>query len=68
MAGIRFLNPALKIILCALGMTIIGYYLYDSILAGATNDRMTIVRVLVFLGFTYLMIKSALELIEQKKG
>jgi hypothetical protein len=67
MAGIKFLNPALKIILCALGMTIIGYYLYDSILAGATNDRMTIVRVLVFLGFTYLMIKSALELIEHKK-
>jgi hypothetical protein len=67
MAGLKFLNPVLKVILCALGMVIIGYFLYESISTGTLNDRMTMLRALVFLGFTYLMIKSALELIDHKK-
>ena len=63
MAGLKFLNPMLKVVLCALGMAVMGYFIYESILSGSLDDRMTIVRALVFVGFMYLLLKSAAELI-----
>jgi len=62
MAGKRFLNPILKIVLCLAGMFTIGYFLYPSILSGNVFDGMGIVRLLVFLGFSYLLIKSVGDL------
>lgn len=67
MAGMKFLNPALKVLICALGMTIMGYFLYESLSTGALYDGMTIVRALVFIGFTYLLVKSVADLAVQKK-
>jgi len=67
MAGLKFLNPILKIALCALGMAAMGYFLYEAILTGNFSDGMTIVRALVFLGFAYLLTKSAMELSRSKK-
>jgi len=62
MAGKKFLNPILKIVLCLVGMMLMGYFLYGSIQAGEPSDRVTIVRALVFLGFTYLLVQSIKDL------
>jgi len=62
MAGKKFLNPILKIVLCLVGMMLMGYSLYGSIQAGEPSDRVTIVRALVFLGFTYLLVQSIKDL------
>ncbi|MBI5251958.1 MAG: hypothetical protein HY912_20895 [Desulfomonile tiedjei] len=67
MAGLRFLNPLLKVVLCLLGMGVMGFFLYESISSGTSDDRMTIVRALVFLGFAYLFVKAAADLVRQRK-
>lgn len=61
MAGKKFLNPLVKIVLCAVGMVVMGYFLYLAAQSGTLTDRMTIVRGLVFLGFTYLLAASIRE-------
>ena len=63
MTGKKFLNPTSKIILCALGMLIMAYFLYADLSAGAFNDRVTILRMLVFLGFAYLLVQSVREFV-----
>lgn len=61
MAGIKFLNAYVKIALCLLGMGIMAYFLYPSVQTGDFSDHLTIVRALVFLGFSYLLIQSIKE-------
>jgi hypothetical protein len=58
MAGNKFLNPLLKVVLCSLGMIVMGCFIYFSMKDGSDYDHLTIARVLVFLGFTYLLIQS----------
>jgi len=58
MAGKKFLNPIYKIILCSLGMFLMGYFIYMSYLSETMNDKLTIARVLVFLAFAYLLARS----------
>lgn len=58
MAGKKFLNPIGKIILCLIGMLVMGYFLLPAIQSGDYDDRMTIVRGLVFLAFTILLVRS----------
>jgi hypothetical protein len=64
MAGKKFLNPLLKIVLCIVGMVILAYYASPAIMAGDFYDRMTLVRLGVFLGFTYLLVQSVREIID----
>jgi len=61
MAGAKFLKPTSKIVLCLLGMLIMAYFLYPDLAAGTLSDRMTILRIAVFLGFTYLLVQSVRE-------
>ena len=61
MAGKKFLNVYVKIVLCLLGMGIMAYFIYPSVQAGEFSDRMTIARGLVFLGFGYLLVQSIRE-------
>jgi len=61
MAGKKFLNPFAKIILCAMGMLVMGYFLFPAIQSGDYYDRMTIVRGLVFLAFSFLLVRSIAE-------
>jgi hypothetical protein len=68
MAGMRFLNPILKIMLCLTGMAVIGYFLYPSISEGNFWDGLTIGRGLVFFGFTYLFVQSLRELIDRPRS
>lgn len=58
MGGLKFLNPLTKIILCTLGMAVMGYFVYGAFLNGELYETTNIVRVLVFLGFSYLLIQS----------
>lgn len=68
MAGLKFLTPIMKMSLCILGMAVMGYFLYGSIADGNFHDRITLVRALVFVGFGYLLVQSARDLIRQKSG
>ncbi|AFM23041.1 hypothetical protein [Desulfomonile tiedjei] len=67
MAGLKFLNPILKIMICVAGMVIMGYYLYDS-LAQGLYETITLIRALVFVGFCYLLVQSVGDLMKDKKG
>ena len=58
MAGKKFLNPIVKIALCSLGMVLMGYFLVPAIQSGNFDDRLTIVRALVFLVFGFLLVRS----------
>jgi hypothetical protein len=64
MAGIKFLNPYVKVAICAAGMACMGYFLYPALRSGEGTNGLTVIRGLVFLGFTYLLIRSILEIIE----
>lgn len=61
MAGKKFLNPIGKMILCLIGMLVMGYFLLPAIQSGDYDDRMTIVRGIVFLAFSILLVRSIAE-------
>lgn len=63
MAGKRFLNSYLKIVICLLGMAAMVYFLYPAIDAGTLTDRLNLIRGLVLLGFTYLFVQSVKEVL-----
>jgi hypothetical protein len=64
MAGKKFLNPVWKIAICVAGMLIMGYFLYSSIRSETFDDHLTILRALVFLGFTYLLAGSIKQMLQ----
>lgn len=65
MAGRKFLNPLVKVVLCVMGVASMAYLLYPDIMRGDFSDRLTIVRVLVFLGFSYLLAQSVKEILNR---
>jgi hypothetical protein len=67
MAGKEFLNPILKTVICIAGMLAMGYFLYPSVRSGIIEDNLTILRALVFLGFTYLLVQSIKQMIERRE-
>jgi hypothetical protein len=67
MAGKKFLHPVAKVAVCAAGMLIMAYFLVPSFLDGSFGDRTDVVRLLVFLGFTYLLVRSIMDLISKER-
>jgi hypothetical protein len=67
MAGKKFLNPVLKSVLCCLGILILGYFLYPSLVAGKIEDGTTALRLVVFLGFLYLLAQSLREMVTRPR-
>jgi hypothetical protein len=67
MAGKKFLNPVVKVGLCAVGMLIMGYFLVSSVSSGSFGDRTDIARLIVFVGFAYLFIRSIADVVAQRK-
>jgi hypothetical protein len=67
MVSNKFLNPILRLVICAVMLVILGYYLYPAALAGDITDRMTMIRGLVFLGFTYLFVQSVREILSHRQ-
>ena len=49
MAGLKFLGGKTKVVICVLGMALMGCYLYPSMQEGFVFDNVTILRVVVFL-------------------
>jgi hypothetical protein len=67
MAGKKFLNPLLKIVLCIVGMVVLAYHASPEIAVGNLNDHMTVLRLLVFAGFTYLLVQSVREVLDRSQ-
>lgn len=67
MAGKKFLNPFLRIAICIMGMLVTGYFLYPSVQSGTVEDSLTVMRALVFIGFTYLLGQSIKQMLERRE-
>lgn len=63
MAGKKFLNPYVKIILCSLGIVVMGYFLYQNIQAGELYVGTPLIRALAFVAFLYLLIQTLRDLL-----
>jgi hypothetical protein len=68
MGGPKFLNPYLKVVICAVGVVSMAYLVYPDLIAGRFSDTLTAVRVLVMIGFGYLLAKSVGQLIADRQG
>lgn len=66
MAGKKFLNPLFKLLLCLFGTSLMAFYVYDSLETGAALDTTLVLRILVLIGFVYLLIQSARDLLGKK--
>lgn len=64
MAGLRFINPYIKIVICLIGAAVMLYYLREAVVTGDYEDNMNIVRGLVFLAFVYLLGKSVMQIMQ----
>jgi hypothetical protein len=67
MAGKKFLNPLLKTVLCIMGMVVLAYHLSPDIMSGSFDDHMILLRLAVFLGFTYLLVQSVRDIIDRSE-
>ena len=69
MAGKKFLNPLIKVIICLLGLLILGYFIHaplrQVIFGDGTADKILVLRVLVMIGFLYLLAQSIREIIKR---
>lgn len=63
MAGKKFLNSYLKIVICSLGMAVMAYFLYPAMQSGEFSDKLNVIRGLVFIGFAYLLVQSVKEVL-----
>jgi hypothetical protein len=65
MAGKKFLNPYLKVGLCLIGLTLMGYFLAQQIQSGDDYDRLFYFRAIVFGGFLFLLIRSITDMLNR---
>jgi hypothetical protein len=69
MAGKKFLNPFIKIIICLLGLLILGYFSHSSlrevVLGDGSADKILVVRLFVMIGFLYLLAQSVREIMKK---
>ena len=62
MAGKKFLNPYVKVVLCALGAACMGYFLYQDIQAGELYVGVPLMRAIALAAFVYLLVSSLRDL------
>lgn len=71
MAGKKFLNPTLKIIICLFGIVLLGYFIIEPLREAIFNDgpvdRFLVGRILVVIGFIYLLIQSGREIASNRE-
>jgi len=58
MAALKFLSAQTKVVICLIGMALMGYYLYPSIQEGFVADGVTILRVIVFVSFAFFLVRN----------
>lgn len=68
MAGLKFLGGKTKVVICLLGMALMGYFLYPSVHEGFVIDNVTILRVIVFLGFAFFLVRNLQALFKAPRG
>ncbi|MGO9120186.1 MAG: hypothetical protein ACLQPD_21550 [Desulfomonilaceae bacterium] len=68
MAGDKFLNPILKAALCSIGTVTMGYLVIAQIGAGGPYDHLAFARVLVLLGFLYLLAQSIRQILQRREN
>jgi len=71
MAPLKFLGTRTKVVICLVGIALMGYFLYPSIQEGFTADSVTILRVIVLLGFAYFLVKNVQDILtgsDDKRG
>ncbi len=68
MAGKKFLSPLLRIVLCAAGMLILGYFIASTFRDGTFGDLTDLLRLVVFLGFAFLLVRGILDIVRHKNG
>ena len=70
MAGKKFLNPTIKIMICLSAMALLGYFVVDPLQAAIFGDgpvdKFLIGRVLVMISFVYLLVQSLRELLQKR--
>lgn len=66
MAGKKFLNPYVKVVLCSLGAAFMGYYLYRDVQAGELYVGAPLMRAVALVAFVYLLVKSLLDLMGRR--
>jgi uncharacterized protein YneF (UPF0154 family) len=54
----QFLTPAVRIVICLLGMLIMGYFIVEDFRSGAPADTVLYVRIGVFCAFGYFLIRT----------
>ncbi len=57
----KFLNPKTRIIMCAIGMIIIGYFIYSDFASSKDMDATFYVRVFVFCAFGFFLVRSIFQ-------
>jgi hypothetical protein len=67
MAGKKFLNPTIKIMICLLAIAVLGYFVVqEAIFQNDPVNKFLIGRILVMIGFTYLLVQSLRELLQNR--
>lgn len=57
----KFLNPKARIIICAMGIMIIGYFIFEDFSSSKTMDGTFYVRVFVFCAFGFFLVRSIIQ-------
>ena len=68
MAGDKFLNPILKAAVCSIGTVIMAYLVIVQIGAGGPYDHLAFARILVLLGFLYLLVQSVRQIFQRREN
>ena len=68
MAGDKFLNPILKAALCSIGIATMAYLVIAQIGAGGPYDYLAFARVMVLLGFLYLLVQSIRQILQRREN
>ncbi|MGC8658459.1 MAG: hypothetical protein ACP5U1_05235 [Desulfomonilaceae bacterium] len=65
MAGKKFLNPKIKIVLCLVAIALLGYFvhgpLYEAVFHNGPWDRLLVGRLVVMLAFVYFLAQTIRE-------
>ena len=68
MAGDKFLNPILKAALCSIGTVTMAYLVIAQIGAGGPYDYLAFARVMVLMGFLYLLVQSIRQIFQCREN
>jgi hypothetical protein len=67
MPGKKFLNPTIKIMICLLAIAVLGYFIFqEDIFQNDPVNKFLIGRILVMIGFVYLLVQSLRELLQNR--